>query len=195
MDQRWQPPGDNSYRQSVLAVGSIGSAPALAAAPAGTHKIWRAAVIGRTGGGDYGHGYDQVFKGLDNVSVEAVADHDPAGLDRAAQRSGAKRRYADYRAMLDREQPELVCIAPRFPDCHVAMAQAAVEYAKGIFLEKPFADCLPRPTPSWPLPGSAGLRFKSPQPALHPGVCPSPGIAGAGIDRPGAAGPDPRQTG
>ena len=112
---------------------------AIDAAPT-SQKLWRAAVIGRTGGGDYGHGYDQVFKGLDNVIVEAVADQDPVGLARAAQRTEAKRRYAGYREMLEREKPDLVCVAPRFPDCHPAMALAAIQVAKGIFIEKPFTE-------------------------------------------------------
>jgi predicted dehydrogenase len=97
-------------------------------------------VIGRTGGGDYGHGHDQVFKGLDNVTVEAVADHDSNGRAKAGESSGAKRRYADYREMLEREKPDLVCIAPRVPDCHPAMALAAIQVAKGIFIEKPFTE-------------------------------------------------------
>jgi predicted dehydrogenase len=122
---------------AAMAVGGVGMASfAVEAAPV-SQKSWRAAVIGRTGGGDYGHGYDQVFKGLDNVTVAAVADADPAGLIRAAQRMEAKRRYADYWEMLEREKPDLVCIAPRFPDCHPAMALAAIQVAKGIFIEKP----------------------------------------------------------
>lgn len=97
-------------------------------------------MIGRTGGGDYGHGYDQIFKGLDNVSVEAIADADPEGLKKAAERSGAKRQYRDYREMLAKEKPDLVSIAPRVPDCHKDMALAAIDVCRGLFMEKPFTE-------------------------------------------------------
>jgi hypothetical protein len=48
---------------------------------------YKAAIIGRTGGGDYGHGFDTIFEGIENVSVEAIADENEAGLAKAAQRS------------------------------------------------------------------------------------------------------------
>ena len=112
-------------------------------APAGeTPKPYRAVVIGRTGGGDYGHGYDQIFKGLDNVVTEAIADPDRAGLRKAAERSGAKRQYVDYREMLQKEKPDLVCIASRYPDCHREMALAAIAVGRGLFIEKPLTETL-----------------------------------------------------
>ncbi|MBN2505092.1 MAG: Gfo/Idh/MocA family oxidoreductase [Verrucomicrobia bacterium] len=103
-------------------------------------KRYRAAIIGRTGGGDYGHGYDQIFNGLENVTVVAVADPDAAGRQTAAQRSGAARQYADFRDMLRREQPDLVSIAPRQPDCHPDMCLAAIEAGASLFIEKPFTE-------------------------------------------------------
>lgn len=57
---------------------------------------YKAAIIGRTGRGDYGHGFEVVFRGPSNVSVEAIVDENPAGLKKAAKRSGAKRQYRDY---------------------------------------------------------------------------------------------------
>src|SRR6187431_285850 len=103
---------------------------------------YRAAIIGRTGGGDYGHGYDTIWQGLENVSVDAIADANPKGLEAAAARSGAKRKYADYREMLQKEKPHLVSIAPRHPDCHKEMALAAIEGGAHLILEKPFTEHL-----------------------------------------------------
>jgi hypothetical protein len=34
---------------------------------------WRAAIIGHTGQGDYGHGHDLIFKGWPNIEVVALA--------------------------------------------------------------------------------------------------------------------------
>jgi predicted dehydrogenase len=100
-------------------------------------------VIGCTGKGDYGHGYERIFGGLPNVTVEAIADPDDAGRAKAAASSGAKCQYADYREMLAKEKPDLVSIATRCPGLHREMALAAIEVCKGIFMEKPFAETLP----------------------------------------------------
>jgi predicted dehydrogenase len=112
------------------------------AGPAAEAKIYRAAIIGRTGGGDYGHGFDTIFAELQNVTVEALADSNPAGLEAAAKRSGAKRKYADYREMLQKEHPDLVSIAPRQPDCHRAMALEAIAMGAHLIVEKPFTEHL-----------------------------------------------------
>lgn len=136
----------SASRRRILAAGAAGVGAAglrplgCLAAAAGPAAGYRAAVIGRTGGGDYGHGCERIFAGVPGVSVEAIADADPAGLEQAAVRCGAKRRYADYREMLERERPDLVCIAPRQPDCHREMALAAIEVCRGIFIEKPFTE-------------------------------------------------------
>ena len=46
-------------------------------------KIYRAAAIGRTGRGNYGHGLHLAYKGLENVEFVAVADPDDAGREKA----------------------------------------------------------------------------------------------------------------
>jgi predicted dehydrogenase len=135
-------------RREFLAVAAaaaggicINPLPRAAEEPA-SRKTYRAAVIGRTGGGDFGHGYDRIFAGLDNVTLVAIADADEAGLRKAAERSGAQRQYRDYREMLQKEKPDLVSIAPRHPDCHKDMALASIEVCAGIFMEKPFTETL-----------------------------------------------------
>ena len=122
---------------------TAGATALLAAIPVRSQsRKYKAAIIGRTGGGDYGHGYDTIWQGLENVSVEAVADANPKGLEAAAARSGAKRKYADYQEMLQKEKPNLVSIAPRHPDCHKAMAMAAIESGAHMIVEKPFTEHL-----------------------------------------------------
>lgn len=103
-------------------------------------KKYKAAIIGRTGHGDYGHDLDTVFKDLENVAVAAVADENPVGLKKAQQRSGAKRTYSDYRDMLEKEKPDLVSIAPRQPDSHREMALAAIKAGAHIYMEKPITE-------------------------------------------------------
>ncbi len=100
---------------------------------------YRAAVIGHTGHGNYGHGLDTVWKSFDFIDVVAVADPDDQGRAEGLERTGAKRAYRDYREMLRKEQPDLVSIGPRWVDQRVDMVTAAAEAGAHIYLEKPFA--------------------------------------------------------
>ncbi|CAN5518074.1 hypothetical protein BH10PLA2_BH10PLA2_26170 [soil metagenome] len=98
---------------------------------------YRVAIIGATGRGDYGHGIDTAWLGLDNVELVAVADADDAGRAKAAIRLRVPRAYADYREMLDKERPQIVSICPRWLDSHHAMVLACAEFGASMFLEKP----------------------------------------------------------
>jgi predicted dehydrogenase len=100
---------------------------------------YRAAVIGHTGQGNYGHGIDLVWNSLEQMSVVAVADADAAGRAAAVKRLGAGRGYADYREMLRQEKPQLVGIGPRWLSEREPMVTAAAEAGAHIFTEKPFA--------------------------------------------------------
>src|SRR5688572_19435563 len=101
---------------------------------------YRVAIIGHTGRGDYGHGLELAFHGLPRVDVVALADPDDAGRQRMQARSGARTAYAAYPDLLHKEKPDVVVVAPRWPDQHEAMIAAAVEAgARAIFSEKPLA--------------------------------------------------------
>ncbi len=105
--------------------------------------IYRAGVIGRTGKGDYGHGLDVTFARVPNAKLVAISDDNPDGLIAAGKKTGVNHLYADYREMLAKEQLDLVCVAPRYVDCHAEMLIAAAEAGvKGIFCEKPLAQTL-----------------------------------------------------
>ena len=103
---------------------------------------YRAAVIGRTGRGDYGHGLDVAMLNQPKLTVVGVADDDPKGLAAAAKRLGVERAYADYRELLDREKPQFVAVAPRWIDCHKEMILACAERGIHVFSEKPLAPTL-----------------------------------------------------
>jgi len=103
---------------------------------------YRAAVIGHTGRGDYGHGLDSIFTNRADVELVAVADPVAEGRAQAAAKNGAPRHYADYRKMLEIEKPDLVSVAPRWTDQHHAMALAALQNGAHVFMEKPFTRTL-----------------------------------------------------
>lgn len=101
----------------------------------------RAAAIGRTGRGDWGHGIDGIVATTPGVELVAVADETDEGLAQAVARNGleAGQGFRDWRKMLAEVKPDLVALCMRHVDCHAEMAIAAVEAgARGVFMEKPF---------------------------------------------------------
>lgn len=105
--------------------------------------LYKAAVIGRTGRGDYGHGLDVAMLTHPKLQVVAVADDNPEGLAKAAKRLQVERAYTDYRAMLEKERPAFVSVCPRWLDPHREMVEACAEYGvRGIFCEKPLCPTL-----------------------------------------------------
>ena len=100
---------------------------------------YRVAVIGRTGRGNYGHGLDTVWLNYSRADLVAVADENDAGRTAAQKRLNAPMAFADYREMLDKAKPQIVSVAPRYPDCHRDMVVACAERGIHIFLEKPVA--------------------------------------------------------
>ena len=133
-------------RRGLLSHG-LGGAAAIFAAPAvlrgAAARPYRAAVIGHTGHGDYGHGLDVVWRDVPQVEVVAVADPDPKGLAEAGKRLGVSKLYTDYRKMLDEVKPHLLSIAPRWIDRHCEYVVAAAQRGvKGIYLEKPLCRTL-----------------------------------------------------
>ncbi|MBY0459350.1 MAG: Gfo/Idh/MocA family oxidoreductase [Gemmataceae bacterium] len=103
---------------------------------------YRVAVIGRTGKGAYGHALDTVWLKCDKAEIVAVADENEKGRTDAAKRLSAKNAYADYKEMLDKEKPQVVSVADRWPDCHRDMVVACAERGASVFLEKPAAQTL-----------------------------------------------------
>jgi predicted dehydrogenase len=119
----------------MAATGLLSTPRSLAAAGSPARK---AAIIGHTGAGDYGHGIERIFAKLPGIEVVAVADPHDAGRAKAKAACGAARDYADYREMLEKEKPELVGIGPRWATEHHAMSMAALKAGAHIYLEKPF---------------------------------------------------------
>ncbi len=144
-------------QQSALLAS--GAALALHAQEAKSKDVLRAAIIGHTGQGDYGHGLDAVFNDLPNVEVVAVADPDAKGRAAAAQKSKAARHYADYREMLAKERPQLVAVAPRWTDQHHAMTLAALKIGAHIYTEKPFTKTLAEADDLLAVADQAGLKI------------------------------------
>ncbi|MFN0052962.1 MAG: Gfo/Idh/MocA family protein [Planctomycetales bacterium] len=105
-------------------------------------KPYRVAIIGSTGRGDYGHGIDTVWKEVPQTQVIALADEQEAGRAKGIERTGAARGYADYREMIDKEQPDIVAVCPRWIDRHFEFVMACAERGIHMYMEKPFCRTL-----------------------------------------------------
>lgn len=102
-------------------------------------KTYRAAAIGSTGHGNYGHGLDSVFRDLPGVEFVAIADDNPDGLRAAGERNGVDRLYTSYGVLLADEDLDLVSVAMRHCERHEEIVVACAEAGKHIFCEKPLA--------------------------------------------------------
>jgi len=105
-------------------------------------RIYKGGVIGRTGGGDYGHGLHLGMAGVEDVDVIAVSDPDSAAREKVATQVGAVRTYADYREMLETEGLDIVTVGPRWVDCHEELVLACVEAGCHVYCEKPMSSSL-----------------------------------------------------
>jgi len=103
---------------------------------------YKACAIGRTGGGDFGHGLHTCYKDVDQVTLVAVSDEDEEGREAARVDAGAERSYADYREMLEKEKPDIVSVCPRWVDCHEEMVLASLGAGAYVYCEKPLASDL-----------------------------------------------------
>jgi predicted dehydrogenase len=131
-----QPDGAGFTRRQFFILASTAAAlPGLAAE---TIPKMKAAVIGHTGRGDYGHGLETIFANRGNIELVAVADPVAEGRARIAAKINAPRHYADYREMLAKERPQLVSIAMRQADQHHAIALDALRAGAHLYCEKPF---------------------------------------------------------
>ncbi|MEM7012663.1 MAG: Gfo/Idh/MocA family oxidoreductase [Verrucomicrobiota bacterium] len=126
-------------RRHFLSASAAAGAVASVGHAQQSSKTWRVGVIGHTGRGSYGHGLDTVWLNMPETQIVAVADADPAGLEKEKKKLKVDAGFADYRKMLIEAKPDLVAVCPRHADQHHAMTLAAIDAgANGIYVEKPF---------------------------------------------------------
>ena len=107
-----------------------------------SQKTYRAAAIGHTGAGNYGHGLHMPFKELDNIELVAIADPNEAGRQEEMEKTGVQRGYADYREMLDKEELDIVSMGPRWTTDHLEMLLACINSGCHVYSEKPMTATL-----------------------------------------------------
>jgi predicted dehydrogenase len=128
-------------RRTIAMVGRV--AMTAAAAQVGQRQALirgdlKAAILGATGRGDYGHELDFCLSHRDDIELVAIADADQNGLLKVANHLKPRNTYLDYRELLAVEKPQLVVIAPRHADQHHDMARAAIAAGAHVLLDKPY---------------------------------------------------------
>jgi predicted dehydrogenase len=97
----------------------------------------RAAVIGV---GSMGTNHARVYSELNEVKLVAVADAKREQAEKVAGRLGVK-AYGNYKAMLDKQKPDLISIAVPTSE-HFSVARAAIKRGIHVLVEKPIAATL-----------------------------------------------------
>ena len=93
---------------------------------------------GVLGLGWFGEKHCEALAAIPNAELHAVCTRNPARLDEAAKKFGAKKVFTDYHAMLADPELEAVSITTMW-DQHTAPTLAALQAGKHVFLEKPMA--------------------------------------------------------
>ncbi len=127
-------------RRHFLSRSALAAAAPLALGAMRAHgegPKYKACVIGDTHQGGYGHSLHLMWSLRDDVEVVGLADPDEAGRLRHASEAGAARSYADYREMLETEQPDLVSIGPRWTIHHLEYLLACADVGAHGIIEKP----------------------------------------------------------
>lgn len=83
------------------------------------------------------HGLHAAFHGLPDVEIVALFDGNTEHLERKLAQTQAKRHYADYAEMLERESPDIVVLSSRLPKLHLEQIRLAAEKGCHIYCEKP----------------------------------------------------------
>ena len=100
-------------------------------------KTYRAAAIGDTGAGGFGHGLHVAYQGIECVDFVAVSDPDEEGRAKAQQETGAPRAYSDHEELLANEELDIVSVGPRSPQRHLELVTACLQAGAHVYCEKP----------------------------------------------------------
>ena len=128
-------------RRTFLTTTSAAIA-AAAFTPAARAATYRAAVIGDSDRGGYGHNLHRMWGLRDDIDTVALSDPNAAGRAKHAAECGAENTYADYQELLAKEKPDLVAVGPRWTVHHEDYMRACADAGAHGIIEKPLASDL-----------------------------------------------------
>ena len=97
--------------------------------------------IGVIGLGIMGEQYVKIYQAHPGARVVAISTRRPDRLEDVGSRYGIAVRETDYRALIERDDVDAVCVATP-DDAHYGPVRAALEAGKHVLCEKPFTTSL-----------------------------------------------------
>lgn len=100
-------------------------------------KIWRVGIIGAGSVVQWSH-YPNFARAIENTEVAAICDVQKERVEQFARQHSIPQAYTDYKAMLDKEDLDIVVVA--VPNVfHKPMSLAALKSGAHVLCEKPVA--------------------------------------------------------
>ena len=94
--------------------------------------------VGIIGVGQIGKVHLETYLSMPNVSVDAIAGHDPARTEAVASQYNIPFWTTDFRALLDKKEIEAVSVCLH-NNLHMPVSVAALQAGKHVYCEKPIA--------------------------------------------------------
>lgn len=124
--------------KTASAAAFAGAYNLLPAQSLGANERVNIAVIGLRNKGKH---HVKIFLGLPNVNIVALCDADTKILNESAQQVPDAKKFQDYRKLLEMKELDAVVIST--PNhWHSAMAIAACQAGKHVYVEKPVSHCI-----------------------------------------------------
>lgn len=110
------------------------------------------------GAGYFSHFQYEAWGRIPEVTITAMCNRDPGRARAIMNKFGIANHYADYRAMLEKEEPDFVDIITP-PPTHLEMCKVAADLGIHVVCQKPLAPTFDEARQIVDYTGRAGIRF------------------------------------
>ena len=110
------------------------------------------------GAGYFSHFQYEAWQRIQEVTITAMCNRDPARAKAIQDKFGIAKHYTDYRQMLQKEKPDFVDIITP-PPTHIEMCKIAADLGVHVICQKPLAPTFAEARQIVEYTGKAGVRF------------------------------------
>ena len=105
-------------------------------------KVYKIAVLGASGKGNYGHHLDTAFQEIDKAIITAIGDRNKDGLTQKGVQLNCNNLYTDLEKLYNEHEIDITCVCPGWVTERVDMIKLAANHGSNIYCEKPLAGTL-----------------------------------------------------